>query len=222
MTLAGIIPAAGYAERLQPLDCSKEVYPIRGRPAMDYLIERMRAASCHDVRVVTRPDKLDVVRNAELQETTVIEGWPPSFAASVHLGLAGLADPDVVLLGFPDTVWEPRDGFVPLIAAVESGWDAALGLFPVADPETCDAVVCDEHGRVVAIEARYARPSTNLIWGCAAVRVDALRTWDRVVDPRIYLASVAGTLRLAGIRLSDRFVDIGKSRDALREAAECA
>ena len=222
MTLAGIIPAAGYAERLQPLDCSKEVYPIRGRPAMDYLIERMRAAGCRDVRVVTRPEKLDVVRNAQLQQTTVIEGRPPSLAASVRLGLAGLAEGDVVLLGFPDTVWEPRDGFVRLIAAVERGWDAALGLFPVADPETCDAVVCDDQGRVVAIEARSARPSTNLIWGCAAIRVEALRTWDGAVDPGIYLGSMVGTLRLIGIRLSDQFADIGKSRRALREAAGCA
>ena len=220
MRVAGIIPAAGYASRLQPLDCSKEVYPIRGRPIMDYLIERMRAAGCHDIRVVTRPEKVDVVRNTELQGATVVEDHPDSLGASINLGLAGLADEDVALLGFPDTLWEPRDGYVGLISAVQRGWEAALGLFPVADPETCDAVLCDERGRVLAVEAKSAIPSSNLIWGCAAVRVKALQAWDGGVDPGIYFDSIAATHDLVGIHLSDAFLDIGKSRRALRAAAE--
>lgn len=69
-------------------------------------------------------------------------------------------------------------------------------------------------------EARSASPSSNLIWGCAAVRVEALRRWDGAVDPGIYFGAAAGTRRLLGIQLSDAFVDIGKSRSALREAAE--
>jgi glucose-1-phosphate thymidylyltransferase len=217
--VAGIIPAAGYAARVQPLHCSKEVYPIRGRPVMDHLIERMRAAQCRDIRVVTRPDKVDVVRNSREQATTVVEGHPRSLAASIQLGLTGLADPYVVLLGFPDTIWEPPDGFATLLGAVERGWDAALGLFPVDDPETCDVVRCDAHDRVIAIEPRPARPSSNVIWGCAAIRLDLLRGWNGAVDPGIYLDSIAGSHRLIGIRLSDDFVDIGKSRRVLREAS---
>ena len=220
MNVAGIIPAAGHATRLQPLPCSKEVYPIRGRPVMDHLIERMRAANCRDMRVVTRPDKLDVVRNARGQGLTVIEAQPASLAASIRLGLAGLADRDVVLIGFPDTVWEPLDGYVTLLAAVERGWDAALGLFPVPDPETCDVVLCDDEGRVVAIESRPATPSSNVIWGCAAIRFGLLREWDGTVDPGIYLGSVAGRCRLVGLHLSDEFVDIGKSRHVLRTLSQ--
>jgi glucose-1-phosphate thymidylyltransferase len=220
VNVAGIIPAAGHAARVQPLHCSKEVYPIRGRPVMNHLIERMRAADCRDIRVVTRPDKLDVVQNARRQGTTVIEGHPHSLAASIHLGLGGLADRDVVLLGFPDTVWEPPDGYITLLAAVERGWDAALGLFPVPDPETCDVVLCDEHGRVVAIEPRPTNPASNTIWGCAAVRLDLMRGWDGATDPGVFFDSVAGSRRITGIRLSDEFVDIGKSRRVVREAAE--
>ena len=44
MRLVGVLPAAGHAERLQPLDGSKELLEIRGRPVLDYAVERLRAA----------------------------------------------------------------------------------------------------------------------------------------------------------------------------------
>ncbi|MGH8730039.1 MAG: hypothetical protein ACREV9_18180, partial [Burkholderiales bacterium] len=45
----GVIPAAGRALRLQPLPCSKELFPVGmedGRPKVvcHYLLEKMRAA----------------------------------------------------------------------------------------------------------------------------------------------------------------------------------
>ena len=60
MAIVGILPAAGYAVRLQPLECSKEMLEIGGRPVIDYLVERMRAGGCEELRVVTRPEKQDV------------------------------------------------------------------------------------------------------------------------------------------------------------------
>jgi hypothetical protein len=47
----------------QPLDCSKEMLEVDGRPVIDYPVERMRAAACDELRVVTRPEKdLDLTR----------------------------------------------------------------------------------------------------------------------------------------------------------------
>jgi len=189
---------------------------------MDYLIERMRAAGCTDIRVVTRPEKLDVVENARGQGARIVQGHPPTLAASIRMGLTGLADHDVALLGFPDTVWEPLDGYRTLLAALERGWDAALGLFPVEDPETCDVVVRDEHDRVLSIELRPKAPASNLIWGCAAVGVHHLRAEDEALDPGAVLGELARTGRVIGIRLSERFVDIGKSRAALLGQSEQA
>ena len=57
MGVVGIVPAAGYATRLQPLDCSKEVVPVGGRPVLGYLVERMRAGGASEIRVVTRAEK---------------------------------------------------------------------------------------------------------------------------------------------------------------------
>ena len=61
--IVGVIPAAGRATRLQPLSLSKEVQPISGRPVMDYLLKRLQRGGCAELRVVTRPEKLDVIEN---------------------------------------------------------------------------------------------------------------------------------------------------------------
>src|SRR5687767_11544688 len=81
--IVGIVPAAGYATRLQPLDGSKEVYPVGRRPLMDYVVERMRAAPCDEVRVVTRPDKQDVIGHAAALGASVVEARPETLAESV-------------------------------------------------------------------------------------------------------------------------------------------
>jgi NDP-sugar pyrophosphorylase family protein len=106
MKPVGVIPAAGRAERLQPLPCSKEVYPVGGRPVMDYVVERLRAADCRELRFVTRPDKADVVEHARELRAEVVMGEPPMLeqldeAAGVVLGVFESDEPersDVVVL----------------------------------------------------------------------------------------------------------------------------
>ena len=130
MATIGVIPAAGFATRLQPIECSKEVYPLHGRPVMDYLLERMAAASPDEIRVVTRPDKLDVAENARRWGATVVEGHPASLADSFATGI-GDADPDdVILMGFPDSIWEPVDGYRQIVPLLDRGYDVAPRAVP--------------------------------------------------------------------------------------------
>ena len=113
MAIIGVIPAAGQATRLQPLQGSKEMLSIGGRPVMDYLVERMRAGGCTTLRVVTRPEKTDVIAHADEIGAEVVLGNPTSVSASFVAGMAELPDDDIVLIGFPDTIWEPVDGYGP-------------------------------------------------------------------------------------------------------------
>lgn len=219
MAVVGVIPAAGYAARLQPLGISKEVYPIGGRPVMDYLIERMRAAPCDELRVVTRPDKRDVIENAVRNAATVIEARPPSLARSLLAGIAGLVDDDVALVGFPDSIWDPLDGYTQVLALLRGGWQVALGLFRARDLRRYEPVVPDDSGRVLRIEFKPERPSSSWIWGCAAASVATLRGLDREDEPGVFFNSLCATGRVAGVRLSDAYIDIGTPR-GLREALE--
>lgn len=207
--LVGLIPAAGHARRLGGQPTSKEVIPVRGRPVIDHLIERMHVASPDQLRIVTRPEKRDVVTHASRIGARVIPGHPADVAASLQLGLADLDDADEVLIGFPDSLWEPRDGYLPLLAAIRNGAPAALGLFSTDEPERSDVVVCDDHGRVIRVDVKPGAPSTDVIWGIAAARVRALRDLDEGTEPGAHFGALAANGDVRGIWLSSEWLDIG-------------
>ena len=74
------------------------------------------------------------------------------------LPLIGAGDP--VMIGLPDTIWFPEDGFCALR-------DDRLSflVFPVDQPEFFDAVVADQEGRVQRIEVKNTIPSSTWVWG---------------------------------------------------------
>jgi glucose-1-phosphate thymidylyltransferase len=216
--IVGVIPAAGHAERLQPLNGSKEMIEIGGRPVIDRIVERMRAGGAAELRVVTRPEKEDVIAYAGRVGASVVLGRPATINESFAAGMAGLAPEDVILLGFPDTIWEPLDGYRLLVEAVEQGEDVVLGMFEAAEVAGADFVRLDEAGRIEGIDIKPERPASDLIWAAAAARRRALEGLERVEWPSSHMqARLRERGPLRGIRLSRSYVDIG-TREALRRA----
>ena len=167
MAVVGIVPAAGYATRLQPLEGSKELLEVAGKPVMDHVLERMLAAGASELRIVTRPEKHDVIEHAATLGAAVVTAYPATTSASFAAGLTGLAAEDIVLLGWPDTIWEPFEGFLPLVGAVEAGADLALGLFRIdaSDLTRSDVIRFDAAGDLVAIEIKPRRAAVRLDLG---------------------------------------------------------
>ena len=220
MEIVGVIPAAGYGTRLQPLDCSKEVLPVGGRPIIDYIAERMRAGGCTRLRVVTRPEKADVVAHVEQLGAEVVLGHPASVNASFFAGIKGLAEEDIVLMGFPDTLWKPEDGYRSLVRAVEEGCDVALGLFRIdpADLPRSDVVVFGKNGTAIRIDVKPPEPTSEWIWGCAAARARTLAGLGRSEWPGGYFDLLCREGRnVRGFPLSDVWLDVG-TREALAYA----
>jgi glucose-1-phosphate thymidylyltransferase len=213
----GVIPAAGHARRLQPLDGSKELVQVGGRPVMDYLVDRMLAGGAHRIVVVTRPDKQDVAGHAAELGLEVVEGTPETVSASLLLGVqrAQVKEADICLLGFPDTLWEPADGFARLTERLEADVDAVLGIFESPEPERSDVVSLDGD-RVRSVEIKPRRPRSAAIWGCAAARtaaLDGLRSHD---EPGQLFGELAGSGRVAAVRLSGAMTDIGTEEALVR------
>jgi glucose-1-phosphate thymidylyltransferase len=219
MAIIGVIPAAGYATRLQPLSGSKEMLPVQGRPVMDYVIGRMRRAGCTELRIVTRPEKEDVIAHAEELGASIVLAYPSTTSESFAEGIAGLAPEEIVLLGWPDTIWEPEDGYCPLVEAVEGGQEIALGLFQTSDLERSDVLSFDDGGRVTGIHIKPVNPPSGWIWGCAAARAGALAGLEREEWPGSFFDSLCKKgSELHPVRLSDVWLDIG-TREALERAA---
>jgi glucose-1-phosphate thymidylyltransferase len=200
--------AAGHATRLQPLDGSKEMYPIAGKPLMDHLIDRLRSVACTDIRVVTRPEKTDVISHAEQLGLTVVRARPTSVSRSVLAGLEGVDPDDVVFLGFPDTIWEPLDGFVRLLGALD-GFEAALGLFRGREPKRSDVVDFAESGIVASVEVKPPIPTSNWIWGMAAARRRRLDILAGHPEPGAAFNSMCSRGAVVGVPLPGPFVDLG-------------
>jgi glucose-1-phosphate thymidylyltransferase len=218
MAIVGVIPAAGYATRLQPLSGSKEMLPVQGRPVMDYVIGRMRCAGCTELRIVTRTEKEDVIAHAEELGASIVLAYPSTTGESFAEGIAGLAPDEIVLMGWPDTIWEPEDGYCPLVEAVEGGHEIALGLFQTPDLERSDVVSFDEAGRVTGVHIKPAKPPSGWIWGCAAARARALVGLEREAWPGSFFDSLCKKgLELYSVRLSDVWLDIG-TKEALERA----
>ena len=159
--LLGLIPAAGRAERLGPLPCSKELLPIgfretpRGpapKVAGHYLLERFRAAGVRRVFMVLHESKQDVPRyfgTGEIADVALAYlSIPGSRSVPETLDRAfPFVEEAIVALGFPDVLFEPVDAYAPLIARqAATGADLVLGLFPTERHRTTDMVELDADG----------------------------------------------------------------------------
>jgi glucose-1-phosphate thymidylyltransferase len=169
------------------------------------------------VRVVTRAEKADVVEHARELGAEVVLGQPATLAASVALGARGLGDDDVVLLGLPDTIWGPADGFALLLDALGPRSDVVLGVFESDEPERSDVVVLGEDDRMLAVDVKPESPRASLVWGCAAARARALAGLEHHRDVGEHFDRLARAGRVEALRFPGRLVDVGTPA-ALRRA----
>jgi len=180
-----LVPCAGHATRLKGLPCSKEIFPLgfaadavdgspQSRAVCLHLLSCLREAGVRRAYVLLRQGKWDIP--AYLGDGTAVG---LDLAYRVLEPTAGVADTldraypfvqdSLVALGFPDTLFQPEDAYVHLLARQrESGADIVLGLFPTDRPEKVDMVVLDDAGRVTDIVIKEPNCDLSYCW-CIAV-----------------------------------------------------
>ncbi len=170
----GVVPAAGLGTRIQPLAFSKELLPVgcrvdedqeRPRAVSEYLIERMIAAGANRICFVVSPGKTDIMQyfGGTLQDAAIcyaVQQDAKGLCDALFTALPFIAPTDEVLIGLPDTIWFPVDGFQQLPARRFS-----FLLFPVQRPHLFDAVRCDSEGLVKEVQVKVQHPDTNWVWG---------------------------------------------------------
>lgn len=233
----GIIPAAGIGSRIQPLAFSKELLPVgslwdgdheRPRAVSEYLVERMISAGTDKLCFVISPGKTDILEyyGSRLWGADIVYVVQPSSGGlcdAVFRALPLIREDEQVLIGLPDTIWSPPDGFSRLPSDVLS-----FLLFPVEHPELFDAVVTNDRGEVEEIQVKQKDARSAWIWG--GIRMPGqifheLHTlWQEPARNDEFLGTLVNAWlrtggRAQGVRAGEAYVDVGTLhgyREAIR------
>jgi dTDP-glucose pyrophosphorylase len=186
----GIIPAAGEGKRLQPLAFSKELLPVgfdqleerkTPRAVSDFIVERLIIAQASKICFVISPNKADILRYHGFGRDNalfvyLVQPHPLGLCDAVFRPIELVPEGEQILIGLPDTVWFPSDGFRRLPDDVLS-----FLLFPVTAPEHFDAVVLSSKQEVEMIQVKQQNAATNWIWGAikmsTAIYHDLYQLW---------------------------------------------
>ena len=220
----GIIPAAGVGSRIQPLAFSKELLPLqdglteRPRAVSDYLVERLRVGGADKICFVISPRKSDILeyygsRVEGAHTCFVVQPRPAGLCDALFQAAPLISADEMVLIGLPDTVWFPVDGFLALDRDRLS-----FLLFPVEEPRHFDAVVTDANGAVVEIQVKSAGAATHWIWGAFQMPGSVYRELHRLWLERGKSDEFVGTLvneylrrggAASGVRAGSSYLDVG-------------
>ncbi|HEX9399786.1 MAG TPA: nucleotidyltransferase family protein [Anaeromyxobacter sp.] len=223
----GIVPAAGAGSRIQPLAFSKELLPVgsrlvdgtpRPRAVAEYLVDRMIAGGATRLCFVISPGKSDIVEyfGGEVRGARIcyaVQPRPAGLCDALFRALPFVSPQDELLVGLPDTVWFPEDGFCALPAT-----GLSFLLFPVARPALFDAVVHAPDGSVREIQVKAEHPATEWIWGGFQVRGDVFgelhALWCARGERDVYLGTLVNAWiatggRARAVRAGQAYVDVG-------------
>jgi dTDP-glucose pyrophosphorylase len=197
--MIGIIPAAGAGQRIQPLGCSKELLPVgsrtvegveRPKAVAEYLVERMIAAGAEQICMVVSAEKTDLIRYfAERSYAAeifyVLQQKPLGLCDALFRAEPFARHHDAVLVGLPDTIWFPENGYRQALSVIEGTQaDVSLLLFPVHNPSAFDAVVSDEYGYVQEVEVKRADAHSHWVWGAVTATGAAFHNLKLLWDSR--------------------------------------
>ena len=177
----GLVPAAGQGQRISPLPCSKECYPV-GFRRMDekgtvspkvvshYLLEKMRLGGISKAFVVLRDGKWDIPKYfgdggmLDMSLAYLMMGLPYGAPYTADQAYPFLKN-SLVAFGFPDILFGPDDAYCQLLERqVSTKADVVLGLFPADRPDTMDMVDLDQDGRVRSLVIKPPRTTLRYAW----------------------------------------------------------
>jgi dTDP-glucose pyrophosphorylase len=142
----------------------------------------------------------------------VVQERPEGLCDALFRALQVMRDDDQILVGLPDTVWFPLDGFTLL-----PGSELSFLLFPVDEPQRFDAVLTAD-GVVTEIQVKAERPGTSWVWGAfrmPAATFKALHAlWSEPGRGDEYVGTLVNAYlrrggHALGVQAGARYYDVG-------------
>jgi len=176
-----IIPAAGYANRLPKIPCSKEIFPVKVKVGKDHksgsidiasgsLLNQVSEAGADKAFMIIRKEKWDIPQLLEdgsdynLNLSFIVTPPTAGTIYSILKALPFIRD-EIVLLGFPDIQIFTENPYKPLLDKLtNSNSDIVLGLFNASDPRKVDMVNLNHDGSLKEIEIKPEHTRLSQTW----------------------------------------------------------
>jgi len=240
--IVGLIPAAGKGSRLAPFPCPKELFPIgyqdypvnglmqrRPKVISQYLMEHIIEAGAKKMFLIISEGKGDIMKyygdgskfNTDIaylyQED--LKGMPNA----LDIASSWIGD-STVLFGMPDTIIEPDNLFVSMLAYHRAeGADVTLGLFPTNYPAKFGMALLNEKNDVVYTIDKPSKSELKFMWGCAIWSGSFTRLLSEFVKARnadmkenvlgdVFNLAIEQKMRVKGYVADEgKYIDIGTS-----------
>lgn len=177
--IIGLVPAAGSADRISPLPCSKEILPIgfschKDQPTLKvaghYLLENMRLAGVSKTCIVLRREKWDIAgyfgdgRIVDMKLAYVLTPMNDGVPFTLNAAYEFIKD-SVVVFGFPDIIFKPKTAFIDLLNHLtQKKVDLVLGLFNARQPDKMDMLEMDKSGKISRIDIKPRQSTLSYTW----------------------------------------------------------
>jgi glucose-1-phosphate thymidylyltransferase len=187
--VVGVIPAAGFASRISPIPCSKEIYPVAftengsqdnngPKVVASYLLENMYRAGVENAYMIIRKEKWDIPQffgtgySSQPKLAYLSVGATAGAPYTIDEAYSFVKDKTVVF-GFPDIMMKPDTVFQTLLKNQrETQADITLALFKVNDPAKADMVKLGEKNRVLKLEVKPQNTTLVHSWMAAVWNPD--------------------------------------------------
>jgi glucose-1-phosphate thymidylyltransferase len=182
ISIAAVVPAAGHASRIQPLPCSKEIYPIGyqlnretgiSEPVVvaSNLLLHLSEAGVKETYFIIRSGKWDIPRyfgNGSKQRglhiAYIVTEPTPGTPFTVDQVYPFVRN-KIILFGFPDIIIKVHNPFTALLKKLDTtGSDIVLGLFDTDQPGKADMVETDDQGRLMNIVIKPEKTGLKRTW----------------------------------------------------------
>ncbi len=246
----GLIPAAGKAERLGSLPCSKEIFPLgfrdtplgpRPRPVCRYLLESFRRAGVGRALILLRQGKWDIPAllgrgtGHGLDLAYLVLDTTSSVPETLDSAYPFVAEARVAL-GFPDILFEPTDAYVHLLGHQDAtGAEIVLGLFPTDQCAKTDMVELDRAGRVRRLVIKQPDAGLTYTWSVAVwgpefsrylhefVRSHTTPAGRELYVGNVIQAAIDDGLKVAAVPFPQgSYLDVGTPEELKRAVAQMA